>query len=185
MRTRKLKGRGRLVSKLSEEGKTKWDYVKDRITTERKAKIDAERERVSAAADQLREQAAATRERISARLKQAIQLLSLLPKDMKGYQADRLREEARAEREKLRTDLKSTIASSREKFKKTSEDLKAQYEGIMDREYAAILKEYSKPSKRKKKSSSSSTGGKSTTPSATAKKLTADEINAIIKAKKK
>lgn len=44
MKTRELKGR-RSVQKLSDEGKKVWAYTKNEIKTEKKEKVDAEKEK--------------------------------------------------------------------------------------------------------------------------------------------
>ena len=69
MRTRELKGR-RSATKLSDEGKKVWSYTKNEIKAEKKAKVEGEQEKRKQTITALRERASATREQISARLKE-------------------------------------------------------------------------------------------------------------------
>ena len=75
MRNRELKGR-RSTSKLSDEGKKVWQYTKQQITEEKKAKVEAEKEAKDQKTEELREKASATRERITAKLKELNEKLS-------------------------------------------------------------------------------------------------------------
>ena len=69
MRTRELKGR-RSATKLSDEGKKVWSYTKNEIKAEKKAKVEEEQEKRKQTITALRERASATREQISARLRE-------------------------------------------------------------------------------------------------------------------
>lgn len=75
MKNRELKGR-RSTSKLSDEGKKAWAYTKNEITTEKKEKVEVEKETQKQQVAELRDKASATRERISARLKELNEALS-------------------------------------------------------------------------------------------------------------
>ena len=75
MKTRELKGR-RSVQKLSDEGKKVWAYTKNEIKTEKKEKVDAEREKQKQTTTNLRERASETRKQISSRLKELNEALT-------------------------------------------------------------------------------------------------------------
>lgn len=69
MRTRELKGR-RSTTKLNDEGKEIWAYTKNEITSEKKEKVKEEQEKREQKIAELRAKAKATREQISAKLKE-------------------------------------------------------------------------------------------------------------------
>lgn len=75
MKTRELKGK-RSVQKLSDEGKKVWAYAKNEIKTEKKEKVDAEREKQKQTTTDLRERASETRKQISSRLKELNEALT-------------------------------------------------------------------------------------------------------------
>lgn len=70
MRPRELKGRNRSSASLSDKGKEVWSYTKNQITTSKKASIASEKEKTDAEVKTLRNNAKATRERISSKLKE-------------------------------------------------------------------------------------------------------------------
>lgn len=69
MRTRELKGR-RSTTKLNDEGKKVWAYTKNEISGEKKEKVKEEQEKRKQKIAELRAKAKATREQISAKLKE-------------------------------------------------------------------------------------------------------------------
>lgn len=71
MRTRELKGR-RSTTKLNDEGKKVWAYTKNEISGEKKEKVKEEQEKRKQKIAELRAKAKATREQISAKLKERI-----------------------------------------------------------------------------------------------------------------
>lgn len=87
---KKLKGR-RSTSKLDEEGKEKWAYVKDQITNEKKEKVTDVQEQKKAQIAEHRQKAKEARERITEKLKRLNAILT---------------EKAKKEREKLAEDQK-------------------------------------------------------------------------------
>lgn len=94
-----LKGR-RSTSDLSEEGKSKWSFVKENITKEKKEKTEESTKNTNAEIDALRDEAAETKKRISAKLKMINDLVSATAKQKK--------EEISAERKQKLEQIKNT-----------------------------------------------------------------------------
>lgn len=158
MRTRELKGR-RSATKLSDEGKKVWSYTKNEIKAEKKAKVEGEQEKRKQTITALRERASATREQISARLKELNDALTkrasrkkeAIDSDKKSDAANSAN--ASAERKQVASRLKSAISAAREAYKAAKESLDSSYEEIYQREFDKIAAEMPKVSKRKRKSS--------------------------------
>lgn len=114
MRTRELKGK-RSTTQLNKDGKQVWAYTKNEIKTEKAAKVKEEQEKRRQKITQLRARAKATREQISAKLK-----------DLNTQ----LTEDSSAEKERIDTrkksdleDIENDATSQKEKIeaKKTAE----------------------------------------------------------------
>lgn len=107
MRTRELKGR-RSVQKLSDEGKKVWAYTKNEIKTEKKAKVDAEKEKQKQTTTDLRERASETRKKISSRLKELNEALT--------RRAAKKKERIESEKKSDLEDVESKTAKKKEQM---------------------------------------------------------------------
>lgn len=114
-----LKGR-RSSSKLNDEGKKVWAYTKESITSEKKTSVQAQQESRDRQIQQLRDQAKATKERISQRLKQ-------------------LKEALTAKAQKQRESVRSKTIS-----KSASVEAKARFQAQKKQKLASITEETSK-----------------------------------------
>lgn len=156
MRTRKLKGRS--TRGMSDEQKEAWEYVKDQISTEKKANIKATSDHKNRIIEQARIRAEATRKRISEKLKKMVEetqkasmeKLKEIPKNISPEKRAKLieerkkdlakiREEANVEREKTRNDLKSIISSTREAYKQARSQIDSNYEKTYQDEFDKVL----------------------------------------------
>lgn len=176
---KQLKGRTntRSTSSLNDEGKKIWKVSKESITTEKKGEIKKEKDSRDAKVAQHRESATATRERITAQLKQLSEQLSSkvssevdrirnnssLSKEKKAIEIAKVRGDAKSERAKnsadvqsqrasVAADLKSVVQATREAYKQAKTSINESYEKIYQAEFDKIASQYaSKKSKKKKK----------------------------------
>jgi iron uptake system EfeUOB component EfeO/EfeM len=160
MRTRELKGR-RSTSKMSEEQKEAWTYVKDQVSAEKKQKNDANKAATKTEVEKLRSDASATRERISAKLKSWLAVISLDAKNQKAaVLADSAKRrlgitekatgERKTERKQVAAKLKTAINSARAKAKEIKEALDSATESTLNSEYDSIMQ--ASPAKPKRRS---------------------------------
>lgn len=175
-RTKKLKGRQRSTSDLSEEGKKVWAVTKDSIKNEKKEKIKQEKDSADQKIAEHRESAKATRERITAQLKQlneklsnslksevaAIQNKQGLSSSQKKVEIAKLRdknasekasssESMKAERERVSADLKGVVSATREAYKAAKQGLDESYEEIYQKEFDKIKSQMPNTKKRSRK----------------------------------
>ncbi len=92
MQHRKLKGR-RPTSALSDEGKEVWEYTKDAITTEKKSKIEEEKNKHKQTTQELRDKATQVKSDISEKLKQLNETLRKRAAEEKKQLAQRKKEQ--------------------------------------------------------------------------------------------
>lgn len=175
-RTKKLKGRQRSTSDLSEEGKKVWAVTKDSIKNEKKEKIKQEKDSADQKIAQHRESAKATKERITAKLKQLSEKLSSSLKSevaaiqnneglssiQKKVKIAKLRdknasekasssESMKAEREKVSADLKGVVSATREAYKAAKQGLDESYEEIYQKEFDKIESQMPNTKKKSRK----------------------------------
>ena len=152
---KQLKGR-RSTAKLDDEGKEIWAYTKESIKNKKKEELQAATDTKNVTLEQHRAEAKEARERISQRLKQLSAYLKSISttgmskeeraavNEDKRAQREEARESAAAEREEISNNLKAVCEAARETYKKTKEDINANYEEIFDTEYEKILAEHEK-----------------------------------------
>ena len=127
MKNRKLKGR--TTSGMSDEQKKAWGYAKDQITTEKKAKIESQKDIQDKKIEELRARADATRQRITEKLR----LLS-----------EKLSEDAKDDREDISEQVKAKIDALPPIPKNISPEKKAKLMKQRKEEIAKIRGEASK-----------------------------------------
>lgn len=135
---RELKGRASTAG-LNDEGKAAASYVKEQLTTERKAKVEANKEDTTNQIDKLREQKksnieahkAAMQSRID-RLKAKLSSMSSADKqknrDRIAANISVLHEQNAAERERLNAEFQAQSKSLRIAQKETNKNLKTEYD---------------------------------------------------------
>lgn len=179
MRTRELKGRKkntRSTSALTDEGKEIWKVSKDSITTEKKGEVEKEKKAKDEKVTKHRDDAKATRERISAQLQslnaklssdisskvEQIRSNSKMSKQQKAVEIAKIRGEGQAERSKnsadaqsqrasVAADLRGVVQATREAYKAAKTKINESYEQIYQEEYDKIAAAYGKPKKGSKK----------------------------------
>lgn len=178
-RTKKLKGRQRSTSDLSEEGKKVWAVTKDSIKNEKNEKVKAEKTSADEKVAQHRESAKATRERITQQLKALNEKLSSSLKsdiarvqnssmsaDQKKAKIAELREQnasekssssegMKAERERVSSELKGVVSATREAYKAAKQGLDESYEEIYQKEFDKIKAQMPNTKKRSRKTTES------------------------------
>lgn len=129
-RTKKLKGRS--TSGMSDEQKKTWNYVKEDITGEKRQKTEEIQKSSTSTIEGLRSEAAATRERISEKLKIWLEKItgeSSSKKQTLSKTAQQQREEIQAERQRKLDALpeipKTASPVQRERLRMSNEQEKA------------------------------------------------------------
>ena len=162
MRTRELKGRTSTAG-LNDEGKAAASYVKEQLTTERKSKVEANKEDTTNQIDKLREQKKANIAAHKAAMQKQIDSLRNKLSNMSAVDKKKnrerisstisvLREQNAAERERLNTEFQAQSKSLRTAQKETNANLKTEY----DDKYASELEKIkANPAFQKAKSSGS------------------------------
>ena len=182
-RTKQLKGRKasaqkktnpRPTSALNKEGKEVWKVTKDNIITEKKGKVtEAQTNRKNTIASH-RASAAATRARITEKLKQLSEKLMTDQKkeiaDIRGSskssaqkqaeiakiraknQTERANNsvDAKTERANVAANLKSVITATRAAYAQTKTNLDTSYEKIYQQEFDKIKEEYASKKRSRK-----------------------------------
>ena len=159
---RELKGRASTAG-LNDEGKAAASYVKEQLTTERKSKVEANKEDTTNQIDKLREQKKSNIEAHKAAMQSQIdrlkaKLSSMSPAD-KQKNRDRiaanisvLREQNAAERERLNAEFQAQSKTLRTAQKETNENLKTEYD---DKYLSELEKIKANPAFQKAKTSRS------------------------------
>ena len=173
MKHRELKGRNSTAG-LNDEGKAAASYVKEQLTTERKAKVEANKEDTANQIDKLREQKKSNIETYKAVMQSQIDRLKAKLSSMssadKQKNRDRiaaniavLREQNAAERERLNAEFQAQSKTLRTAQKETNENLKTEYD---DKYISELEKIKANPAFQKTKTSRSgskkSSGSKKT-----------------------
>lgn len=168
MRHRELKGRTSTAG-LNDEGKAAARYVKEQLTTERKSKVEANKENTTNQIDQLREQKRSNIAAHKAAMQRQIDQLKAKLSSMSSADKQKnrarisssisaLREQNAAERERLNAAFQAQSKSLRTAQKETNESLKTEYE---DKYLSELAKIKANPAFQKAKSGSKkSSGGK-------------------------
>ena len=175
MKHRELKGRNS-TSGLNDEGKSAASYVKEQLTTERKSKVESNKEDTTNQIDKLREQKKSNIEVHKAAMQSQIDRLKAKLRSMssadKQKNRDRiaanisvLREQNAAERERLNAEFQAQSKSLRIAQKETNENLKTEYD---DKYLSELEKIKANPAFQKAKASRS--GSKKSSSSKTTKK---------------
>ena len=173
MKHRELKGRASTAG-LNDEGKAAASYVKEQLTTERKSKVEANKEDTTNQIDKLREQKKSNIEAHKAAMQSQIDRLKAKLSSMssadKQKNRDRiaanisvLREQNAAERERLNAEFQAHSKTIRTAQKETNENLKTEYD---DKYLSELEKIKANPAFQKAKTSRSgskkSSGSKKT-----------------------
>ena len=172
---RELKGRNSTAG-LNEEGKAAASYVKEQLTTERKSKVESNKEDTTNQIDKLREQKKSNIEVHKSAMQSQIDRLKAKLRSMssadKQKNRDRiaanisvLREQNAAERERLNAEFQAQSKSLRIAQKETNENLKTEYD---DKYLSELEKIKANPAFQKAKASRS--GSKKSSSSKTTKK---------------
>lgn len=148
MKTRRLKGSSSKTSTsgLNDEGKAAAKYVKNQLTTERKAKVAANNEASQSEIERLRDQKKSNIEAHKSAMENRIQSLRDKVKRMSASDKTRnrdrvsaiisnLRAQNQAVREQLNAEFKSQSDGIRTEKKTTNQNLKTEY----DKKYASEL----------------------------------------------
>lgn len=163
LKNRELKGR-RSTAKLNDEGKNAAQYVKERLSTERKQKIETHKEQTNSTIDSLREhknaQVEAHKTAVQASIDNLRQKLKGMSKKEKARnkericgQIDSLREDNKEQRQRLADSFKAASGSLRTEHKEERSRLKDEYDEKYLQELDKIRSEskFQKVSKRKSK----------------------------------
>lgn len=172
---RELKGRNSTAG-LNDEGKAAASYVKEQLTTERKSKVESNKEDTTNQIDKLREQKKSNIEVHKSAMQSQIDRLKAKLRSMssadKQKNRDRiaanisvLREQNAAERERLNAEFQAQSKSLRIAQKETNENLKTEYD---DKYLSELEKIKANPAFQKAKASRS--GSKKSSSSKTTKK---------------
>ena len=172
---RELKGRNSTAG-LNDEGKAAASYVKEQLTTERKSKVESNKEDTTNQIDKLREQKKSNIEVHKSAMQSQIDRLKAKLRSMssadKQKNRDRiaanisvLREQNAAERERLNAEYQAQSKSLRIAQKETNENLKTEYD---DKYLSELEKIKANPAFQKAKASRS--GSKKSSSSKTTKK---------------
>lgn len=140
IKNRKLKGR--TTRNMSDKQKEAWTYAEDKIKSEKKSKVTAQKESTDKQIEQLRDRASKTREQISEKLR-------LLNASLTRDEKDSARKNASTERERVRKELKDAIEKVRASLKDARTKLDASYEAKYQNEYNNIITKI--PGKKKSK----------------------------------
>lgn len=162
MRTRELKGRTSTAG-LNDEGKAAARYVKDQLTTERKSKVEANKEATTNQIDKLRAQKKANIAAHKAAMQKQIDSLRNRLSNMSAVDKKKnrerisanisaLREQNAAERERLNAEFQAQSKSLRSAQKETNANLKTEYD---DKYLSELEKIKANPAFQKAKSSGS------------------------------
>ena len=138
MKHRELKGRTSTAG-LNDEGKAAASYVKEQLTSERKSKVEANKEETTNQIDKLREQKKSNIAAHKAAMQKQIdslrnRLSSMSSTDKKKNRTriqssiSTLREQNAAERERLNAEFQAQTKSLRTAQKETNANLKTEYE---------------------------------------------------------
>lgn len=166
MRHRELKGRTSTAG-LNDEGKAAARYVKEQLTTERKSKVEANKENTTNQIDQLREQKRSNIAAHKAAMQRQIDQLKAKLSSMSSADKQKnrarisssisaLREQNAAERERLNAAFQAQSKSLRTAQKETNENLKTEYE---DKYLSELAKIKANPAFQKAKSGSKKSSG--------------------------
>lgn len=161
MKHRELKGRTSTAG-LNDEGKAAASYVKEQLTTERKAKVEANKEDTTNQIDKLREQKKSNIAAHKAAMQRQIdqlraKLSSMSSTDKQKNRArisasiSALREQNAAERERLNAEFQAQSKSLRTAQKETNKNLKTEYD---DKYLSELEKIKANPAFQKAKSGS-------------------------------
>ena len=172
---RELKGRNSTAG-LNDEGKAAASYVKEQLTTERKSKVESNKEDTTNQIDKLREQKKSNIEVHKSAMQSQIDRLKAKLRSMssadKQKNRDRiaanisvLLEQNAAERERLNAEFQAQSKSLRIAQKETNENLKTEYD---DKYLSELEKIKANPAFQKAKASRS--GSKKSSSSKTTKK---------------
>lgn len=175
MKHRELKGRNSTAG-LNDEGKAAASYVKEQLTTERKSKVESNKEDTTNQIDKLREQKKSNIEVHKSAMQSQIDRLKAKLRSMssadKQKNRDRiaanisvLLEQNAAERERLNAEFQAQSKSLRIAQKETNENLKTEYD---DKYLSELEKIKANPAFQKAKASRS--GSKKSSSSKTTKK---------------
>lgn len=158
MKHRELKGHNSTAG-LNDEGKAAASYVKEQLTTERKAKVEANKEDTTNQIDKLREQKKSNIEAYKAamqsqidRLKAKLSSMSSADKQKNRDRISALREQNAAERERLNAEFQAQSKTLRTAQKETNENLKTAYD---DKYLSELEKIKANPAFQKAKASRS------------------------------
>lgn len=162
IKNRELKGRTSTAG-LNDEGKVAARYVKEQLMTERKSKVEANKENTTNQIDQLREQKRSNIAAHKAAMQRQIDQLKAKLSSMSSADKQKnrariassisaLREQNAAERERLNAAFQAQSKSLRAVQKETNESLKTEYE---DKYLSELAKIKANPAFQKAKASRS------------------------------